>query len=466
MLTHRKQSLLVPAPGEATLADYGPDDTVYEKSDVEWVSLLWVRRLFRFCALLSLVSVSANTPETFKLTPWLIYATLGIDSAVTLLYTIEMLAKIHIRGAFRGDRAYFTDRWCRFDFTMLLFLWISIGLHLFEIMDSEQYLAVGWLSVLRAPRPLIMIRFIRVFLQFNLPKSRINQIFKRASQQISNVTLFFLFFMSLYGIVGVQFFGPLEHHCVVINSTLDLPAGPFPARDHEVHVSELQIPDSFCSPYTNYGYQCPSGMVCERLRLDRHQRGYSGFDEFRKYSLPLIFKFSASLPFLNFPHFEMPVAANNYPEIKNVSNDHSDQHIHRLPSSISRRMGIAHVSHDRFTAGLAWFHIFYDAHFLPCLASQKRFHCRHCRNICRHSRTLPTNVGHCRSCCGRVDRRSAGSRRTRPVAARNRRRKPPEGAGATMVPEYFALKRISSRHSLPGTCQCCRVRLHGIPARR
>ena len=33
-----------------------------------------------------------------------------------------------------------------------------------------------YLSVLRAPRPLIMVRFIRVFLKFSMPKSRINQI--------------------------------------------------------------------------------------------------------------------------------------------------------------------------------------------------------------------------------------------------------------------------------------------------
>ena len=40
------------------------------------------------------------------------------------------------------------------------------------------------LSILRAPRPLIMIRCIRVFLKFSMPKARINQIFKRSSQQV------------------------------------------------------------------------------------------------------------------------------------------------------------------------------------------------------------------------------------------------------------------------------------------
>ena len=38
--------------------------------------------------------------------------------------------------------------------------------------------------------------------------------FRRSSQQVYNVTIFFLFFMSLYGILGVQFFGELKYHCV------------------------------------------------------------------------------------------------------------------------------------------------------------------------------------------------------------------------------------------------------------
>lgn len=39
------------------------------------------------------------------------------------------------------------------------------------------------MSIIRSPRPLIMIRFIRVFLKFSMPKARINQIFKRSSHQ-------------------------------------------------------------------------------------------------------------------------------------------------------------------------------------------------------------------------------------------------------------------------------------------
>ncbi len=101
----------------------------------------------------------------------------------------------------------------------------------------------NYLSILRAPRPFIMIRFIRIFLKFSMPKNRINQIFKyvrtcidflhhwmtkictvicvacrRSGQQIYNVTLFFLFFMSLYSLLGVQLFGELNNHCI-LNTT-------------------------------------------------------------------------------------------------------------------------------------------------------------------------------------------------------------------------------------------------------
>ena len=57
---------------------------------------------------------------------------------------------------------------------------------IFEIFHIVEPYSV--LSVLRSPRPLILVRFIRVFLKFSMPKSRIKQIFKRSSQQIYNVS--------------------------------------------------------------------------------------------------------------------------------------------------------------------------------------------------------------------------------------------------------------------------------------
>ena len=91
----RKQSL---KGGEPFLADYGPEESLNESADIEWVNKLWVRRLMRLCALVSLASVSLNTPKTFERHPPLQYITFVSDVSVTLLFTAEMIAKMHIRG--------------------------------------------------------------------------------------------------------------------------------------------------------------------------------------------------------------------------------------------------------------------------------------------------------------------------------------------------------------------------------
>lgn len=134
----RKQSL----KGELILADYGPEESLNENADIEWVNKvskysididsnltfflnrnlmwtinlklkfplvqfqLWVRRLMRMCALLSLASVSLNTPKTFEKVPVLQYVTFIVDTSITILFTAEMIAKIHIRGVWKV-RLYF-----------------------------------------------------------------------------------------------------------------------------------------------------------------------------------------------------------------------------------------------------------------------------------------------------------------------------------------------------------------------
>ena len=60
--------------------------------------ILQVRRVLRGCALLSLISVSMNTPKTFEMHAYLQYVTFSLDLVVTFLFTAEMLAKMHIRG--------------------------------------------------------------------------------------------------------------------------------------------------------------------------------------------------------------------------------------------------------------------------------------------------------------------------------------------------------------------------------
>ncbi|XP_030564412.1 sodium leak channel non-selective protein isoform X2 [Drosophila novamexicana] len=265
----RKQSL---KGGEPFLADYGPEESLNESADIEWVNKLWVRRLMRLCALVSLASVSLNTPKTFERHPSLQYITFVSDTAVTVLFTAEMIAKMHIRGVLNGEVPYLKDHWCQFDASMVSFLWVSIILQIFEVLEIVP--KFSYLSIMRAPRPLIMIRFLRVFLKFSMPKSRINQIFKRSSQQIYNVTLFFLFFMSLYGLLGVQFFGELKNHCVMNNTGYDQLGRPV------LTINSLAIPDTFCSMDPDSGYQCSPGMRCMKMDfLSSYVIGFNGFED-------------------------------------------------------------------------------------------------------------------------------------------------------------------------------------------
>lgn len=60
----------------------------------------------RFCALVSLVSVSLNTPKTLEKHPILPYVTFGCDTTVTFLFTAEMIAKMHIRGILKVVSKY------------------------------------------------------------------------------------------------------------------------------------------------------------------------------------------------------------------------------------------------------------------------------------------------------------------------------------------------------------------------
>lgn len=71
---------------------------------------LWVRRIMRMCALLSLASVSLNTPKTFEKLPILQYVTFGVDTSIVLLFTAEMIAKMHIRGVWRVNILLITQQ--------------------------------------------------------------------------------------------------------------------------------------------------------------------------------------------------------------------------------------------------------------------------------------------------------------------------------------------------------------------
>lgn len=178
---------------QAALASSVAMELAHNGQGIAWFNKTSVRHFMRLCSILSLLSVCASTSKTYSYYPKLMLITFIVDIITGVVFTIEMIFKIHQRGFLKGSNPYARDRWCQFDAVMVLFIWISILLQIFEIFNFVRPYSV--LSVLRSPRPLILIRFIRVFLKFSMPKSRIKQIFKRSSQQIYNVSSSNFFFL-------------------------------------------------------------------------------------------------------------------------------------------------------------------------------------------------------------------------------------------------------------------------------
>ncbi|KAF0306035.1 Sodium leak channel non-selective protein [Amphibalanus amphitrite] len=79
--------------------------------------------------------------------------------------------------------------------------------------------------------------------------------------------------MCLYALLGVQFFGKMNNHCVK--------SGTDPRY---VTLNDLAIPDTYCSTSAGSGYQCPPNMTCVTLddpqRYSSYNVGFNGFDEF------------------------------------------------------------------------------------------------------------------------------------------------------------------------------------------
>lgn len=97
MLVNRKTSFKENHP----VADYGPDENLNDNADIDWVNKAFVRRLLRLCAFVSILSVSMNTPRTFRDHEGLKYLTFIFDLIVTFLFSAEMIAKMHIRGIYK-----------------------------------------------------------------------------------------------------------------------------------------------------------------------------------------------------------------------------------------------------------------------------------------------------------------------------------------------------------------------------
>ncbi|VDM38977.1 unnamed protein product [Toxocara canis] len=233
----------------------------------------------KVACVISLVTVCVHTPVTLQYFWPLSYIIFIMDFISTIILSAEAIIRLNAYGMFARNESYFRDRWSQFDFFLLIFHWLSLLLHAYEritkLFPGMGLVYYEWYGVVRCVRPLIIIRLIRLVLKFKLPKNRIQQLLKRSSQQVQNVTTFFVFFMALYAILGIQVFGRMDYHCILKGFFFRL--GPESDADpRNITIADLAIPDTMCSMKGEGGYECPDNMVCEKIKMTAKEEGFYG----------------------------------------------------------------------------------------------------------------------------------------------------------------------------------------------
>lgn len=96
-----------------------------------------------------------------------------------------------------------------------------------------------------------------------------------------------------------------------------------------ITLNSLAIPDTFCSTDPDSGYQCPEGMKCMKLELDRYIMGFNGFDEFGN---------------SNYKSFVWQQVFNRFFKFIYLMFYFSNKYFYCIPSCLTRRLGIHYVS--------------------------------------------------------------------------------------------------------------------------
>ena len=152
----------------------------------------------------------------------------ALDLAVLLIFTLECLGKVATLGFVRGDDCYLRSGWNALDFAVVLFSWVDV------IAQSELPL-FRLVRVLRCLRPLREQRLVKGLAAI-----------VGFYGYILNVCLFMLFFMCIFGTIGVQLFGgTLSYRCVEDSGEMYLPGD---AEPHDMH-NETKV-------------RCPHALGC------------------------------------------------------------------------------------------------------------------------------------------------------------------------------------------------------------
>uniref|UniRef100_A0A915MCL9 Ion transport domain-containing protein n=4 Tax=Meloidogyne TaxID=189290 RepID=A0A915MCL9_MELJA len=128
--------------------------------------------------------------------------------AFTLIFTLEMVAKIIANGCFYGSDAYFKDGWNILDGCLVLISLVNVIMEIFVSGDSPKIFGViRVLRLLRALRPLRVIN--------RAPGVKLVVMTLISSlKPIGNIVLICCTFFIIFGILGVQLFKGTMFHCV------------------------------------------------------------------------------------------------------------------------------------------------------------------------------------------------------------------------------------------------------------
>lgn len=160
------------------------------------------------------------------------------DRFFTVIYIFECVGKITVLGVYQHEKAYFRNRWNVLDFIVVV---IGLTTFLPEMSNQSPLKALRAARVLKPLRPFGKIRAMKVLLTT----------IGAALPGLLNVCVFFVFIISVYGILGVNLFNGAQYNfCRETESIIDDGINP-PAWPIHPDASWLCKTDENCSGFPN-----------------------------------------------------------------------------------------------------------------------------------------------------------------------------------------------------------------------
>lgn len=202
------------APADAAAAAAAAAATPSEKPPVESKSLQPLRQMVRravehgsveaavlLCIFLSSVSLALDDPRSDRASPFN-QALFTLDLVFTSLFTVEALGKIYAYGFIGPRDAYLSSPWNALDLGVVVIGWVSVALAITQVSSG----GVNTLRALRTLRPLRLVRRVPAM------KLVVGTILT-AIPGCATVASVLLFFLIVFAILGMQFFGGTFGQC-------------------------------------------------------------------------------------------------------------------------------------------------------------------------------------------------------------------------------------------------------------